>query len=113
MLQSLSELIGFSRRSGERTDELLTRFETVRSRAAANGQLQMSIPGITWILLKAIGINDTQLVQLLMPTGGMMPTTAAQYRDLLQRLRRMAHIIEHVPENIASQLRLQGRDPHH
>ena len=48
-LHVLTELMTFTRKPGELTDQLLTRFDAVRTRAAQQGQMQLSIQGLTWI----------------------------------------------------------------
>ena len=105
---AMSELTGFQRRSGERTDQLLTRFDSVRMRAVQQGQMNMSIQGLTWILLRAIGMSENDFINLLQPLQGQMPSTAQEYRELLLRIRRMAHIREGTPNNIASAIRTRG-----
>ena len=53
-LSSLTELLNVQRKPGEMTDELLTRFDSVRMRAAQMGQLDISSQGMSWMLLKAV-----------------------------------------------------------
>ena len=67
--------------------------------------LAISIQGLAWILLRACSVNDTQLITLLQPFNGLFPSTQDQYNQLCVGLRRMGHIIERSPGNIASQLR--------
>ena len=47
---------------------------------------------------------------LLQPFGGLFPATNDQYTLLLTHLRRMGHIIERAPGNLASQLRGHHRE---
>ena len=68
-LSSLTELLNFQRRSGEMTDELITRFDVARISAAHMGQLDISPHGMSWMLFKAVGITYNQLLQLLQPFG--------------------------------------------
>ena len=82
-LHVLTELMTLTRRSGELTDHMLTRFDAVRIRAAQQGQMQLSIPGLTWILLRAVGCNEQQLITLLQPLAGQLPANAVQYRELI------------------------------
>ena len=104
-LAALTDLMNFHRQGQERIDALITRFDTIRQRANQEGQLAMSMQGLAWILLRACAVNDTQLMTLLQPFGGLFPADAAQYQQLCTLLRRMGHIIERSPGNIASQLR--------
>ena len=99
-LAAVTELMGFARQGQERIDGLITRFDTVRQRANQEGQLTMSIQGITWILLRACQVNDTQLMSLLQPFNGIFPSTPEQYTQLCTLLRRMGHIIEHSPATL-------------
>ena len=55
-------------------------------------------------MLRAVGVSPNQLVTLLEPTGGMIPTNNAQYQNLVQRIRGMGHILENTPGNLASHL---------
>ena len=81
-LHVLTDLMTFARRQGEITDHLISRFDAVRLRASQQGQMQVSIQGLTWILLRAIGMSEQQLIILLQPLGGQLPGTLQQYRDL-------------------------------
>ena len=102
---AIAELFNFSRHGNERIDDLLTRFDCINERAQAEGAMHVSIQGITWLLLRACHVNDMQFQQLLMPTGGLFPATADQFTALQLQMRRMGHIVENAPGNIAAQLR--------
>jgi hypothetical protein len=104
-MQAVSELMNFDSQPNERVDELLIRFDNARQRAMEYGQLNINIQGMTWILLKAMHITDNQLVQLLQPLDGRFPANNAEFDNLRLRLRRLGHIVEHHPGNIASTLR--------
>ena len=104
-LSVIEDLYTFSRNQGELTEQLLTRFDAVRLRAAQQGQVHMSFEGLTFILVRALGCTDQQLITLLQPLNGQMPTTVGQYHDFIMRLRRMSHIIERTPMNIGQSLR--------
>ena len=111
-LHVLTELMTFARRPNEITDHLISRFDAVRLRASQQGQMQVSIQGLTWILLRAIGCSEQQLITLLQPLNGQLPGTLQQYRELMLRIRRMSHIIEGTPMNIGSALRGRQQDRH-
>ena len=83
----------------------LVRFGSIRGRAADQGGAILSVQGITWILLRAIGISDQQLIQLLAPFNGLFPSTEAEYTQLKTNLRRMGHILERTPGNLRDGLR--------
>ena len=65
-LSAITELMNFARRGRERIDDLITRFDTIRQRANQEGQMTMSVQGLSWILLRACQVNDTQLMTLLL-----------------------------------------------
>ena len=99
-VQTITELMGFQRKNHETIDSLLVRFDTVRTRAAEQGGAVVSIQGISWLLLRAIGISDNQLIQLLSPFQGLFPATEAEFTQLKTSLRRMGHVLERAPGNI-------------
>ena len=73
-LLAMSELMQFRRNQGENTDALLTRFQGVRHRAETGGAgMAMSIEGYSWLLLKACGVTQHQLILLLQPTANRFP----------------------------------------
>ena len=104
-LDAIQSYLGFDRHSGERIDALLQRFDAAQVRAQEHGGLQLSVQGAAWLLLRAIGVTDGPLMQLLQPIGGSLPTDAQQMETMRSGLRRMGHIIEGSPGNIASALR--------
>ena len=91
-LCALTELMTFARRPNEITDHLISRFDAVRLKASQQGQMQVSIQGLTWILLRAVGYTEQQLITLLQPLNGQLPNTLQQYRELLLRIRRMSRV---------------------
>ena len=78
--------LNFQRQNSEPIDELLSRFDLVRMRANEYGQLALSVQGLSFVLLRAVGINDSQLLQLLMQFCGNYPANEAQFRTLQQSL---------------------------
>ena len=101
----MADLFGFHRNPNERIDEVLSRFDVIRLRSQEQGQMMMSIQGLSFLLLKAIGVTDQQLLTLLMPFNGNYPGTEMQYQQLQMSLRRMGHVLENNPGNIAQALR--------
>ena len=110
-LRSISDMMEFGRRNHESIDDLLVRFEITRSRAQAGGRLVMSSEGMSWKLLMACGVNKDQMLTLLQPFGNRLPHDEAEMRNLYTALRRIGHVLENAPDNIASHLRRhQGGD---
>lgn len=66
--------------------------------------------GLSWILIRAIGVSDQQLLTLLNPFGRNQPGDEGQFNQLKADLRRMGHIIQGAPGNLASVLR-QATNP--
>ena len=50
-------------------------------------------------------MNQTQLLNILQPLQGRFPNTEQEFDAMELTLRRMGHILEHAPMNLASQLR--------
>ena len=69
----------------------------------------MSPEGLAWLLLKACGVNHNQLLSILQPFQGRFPNTEAELNAMQMTLRRMGHILESAPGNIAAQLRTPGQ----
>ena len=107
-LRAISELNNFRRESGETTDSLLARFQTVLSRASTQGGMAMPPQGLAWTLLRAVGVTPAQLIQLLAPMQGIFPSTLPQLEELLHYIRRMGHVLENHPGNIASAFGSRG-----
>ena len=101
----MTEMLAFTRRPGESINALLARYEIVRQRAATEGQFVMSVEGCALQLLRACNIRPEQLMLLLQPYGGSMPTTDAEFNALVTQLRRHRHVTEGVHGNIATVLR--------
>ena len=103
-LTSMIEMLAFARRPGETINALLARYETVRQRAAVEGQFVMSMEGCSLQILRACGIQSQHLFTLLQPFGGRLPQTDAQFREMCTQLRRYGHISEGASGNIATAL---------
>ena len=103
-LQAMTEMLAFQRRQGEYINSLLARYDTVRQRAAVEGQFTMSIEGCSIQLLRAVGIGHQHLPLLLQPFNGQLPQNEQQFNNLMTQLRRYGHVSENAPGNIASVL---------
>ena len=110
-LRSISELTNFHRQPGEAIDALISRFTVVRHHAANSANFRMDVPGYATIIFRACGVTPEQMLQSLQPLQGRMPTTDAEFNAVCSYLRRMGHVLEAFPHNIASSLG-RGRGSH-
>ena len=76
------------RRSGEHTDQVLTRFVGLRYQAAAGGGFTMNLEGYSWLLLCGIGATSQQLLQILQPYQQRFPSTEADFNSMQMTIRR-------------------------
>ena len=84
-MQAMRELMPFHREPTESIDAVLSRFRIIGWRAAmGNAGIQMSWEGYTWILLRAIGVPASDLINVLQPVQGQLPHTSL-IRELLTR----------------------------
>ena len=101
-LRSAQDLLSFSRRTGESTDTVLSRFDIVRQRARADGGgATVSTETAALILLRAVGANHTQFQQLTQPFGYWLPSTEQEFLHMTSAIRRLGHIVESHRDNIA------------
>ncbi len=103
-LSSMTEMLAFTRRTGESINALLARHEIVRQRASVEGQFVMSIEGCALQILRACSIQPQHLFTLLQPFRGQMPQNDDQFHELCTQLRCVGHISEGTVGNIASTL---------
>ena len=105
-LQAYQRVMSFDRNPNETIDAMLTRFATLRFRAAQGGNgVTMSWEGYSWLLLKACRPNQQQLVNILQPFQMNFPNNEQQFNAMSTTLRRLGHILEGSSMNIASQLK--------
>ena len=77
-VQAVTELMTFQRKHHEPIDSLLVRFEAVRSRSAEQGGAIVSIQGISWLLLRAIGITESTAVAATGSLSGIVSSDRAR-----------------------------------
>ena len=65
----------------------------------------MNFEVLGWLMVRACGVSPPQLVELLHPFQGRFPTDAGEFNTLETAIRRMGHILENAPHDLASQLR--------
>ena len=108
-IRAAQDLLHFQRKGNESVDVLITRFETIRARARTEGGgANISTESAALILLRAIGVSAEQFQRLTQPFGLRLPNNEAEFAQLAHNLRRMGHIIEHHPANIARSLHGQS-----
>ena len=90
----VSELMQFSRMSGESTDELLARFEVVNNRAANLAQVDLGFILKSWMLLSALRVPLNSWSILLSPTEGQLPQDDIEFTAFKAYLRRNGHVYE-------------------
>ena len=103
-LAATTELLAFCRNPGGTVNSVLARYEVCRQRAAIEGQFAMPMQGQMLQLLIALGTTPSQMVQLLQPTGGQLPTNEADFNTVCLSIRRYGHITENHPGNIGQAL---------
>ena len=103
-LACMTEMLAFQRKPNESINALLARYETVKQRAAIEGQFVMSIEGCSLQVLRACNVQASQLFILLQPFQGQLPQTEPQFQQLCQQLRRFGHMQEGVRGNVAAAL---------
>lgn len=104
-IRAAQDLLHFSRKGNEPVDVLIARFETIRGRARAEGGgANISTESAALILLRAVGVTSGQFQRLTQPYGLRLPNTEQEFSQMLHNLRRMGHIVEHHPSNIATTL---------
>eukprot|EP00434_Breviolum_minutum_P044271 symbB.v1.2.039526.t1/scaffold6626.1/size16615/2 len=112
-IRAAQDLLHFQRRGNEAVDVLITRFETIRARARTEGGgANISTESAALILLRAVGVSAEQFQRLTQPFGLRLPNNEAEFAQLTHNLRRMGHIIEHHPANIARSLHGTSSNQH-
>ena len=101
---NVSELMTFSRKQQETTDEMFARFDVVMFRAQDGGQgVAPFLPPIrAWILLTHLKVPRQAWPVLLAPTLGMLPIDEAQYTALVAYVRRNGHLYEQSGDRMKS-----------
>jgi hypothetical protein len=92
--RAVSDMMNFQRQHGESIDALLSRFEMVRTRAMTSGGMGMAYEGLTWILMKTVGLNPDRLDRCLDQLQGRMPNNDYECNLICERLRRYGHLHE-------------------
>ena len=72
------------------------------SRSSGGGGAAVSSETAAPMLLRACQVSQAQCQQLLAPLQHRLPSTEVDFQTLPVHLRRMDHVIEHRPGNVAS-----------
>ena len=92
--KAISELLNFIRMPGESMDELLVRFDILRTRAAVRGGLGINMQGLSWMLLRSLQMGPEDWDKFLQFNGGQLPNNQDTMNQLVERLRRFGHLQE-------------------
>ena len=111
-LRATQDLLSFTRRTGETVDTLVSRFEITRRRAQDEGGGNMPVETSALLLLRACNVSPEQFQSLTQPFGLRLPSTEAELSQMVHSLRRLGHIVERFPNNIASGLRPGAAQSH-
>lgn len=93
-IHTISELMGFSKLSGESTDQLLARFEVILHRADAIGGIALGPQLKAWMILSHLRIPRNSWMTLLSPTMGMLPADLDEFTAFQQYIRRNGHLFD-------------------
>ena len=74
--------------------------------------MTMSVEGYAWLLLRACGCSQQQLIQLLQPTNLRFPNTEAEFEAMQIQMRRIGHVLENSHRNLAASLCTMNRGAH-
>ena len=77
--------------SGEKPDGIIARWELLRLKSRREAGLDMSWTGYAFLIVNALGVPIKSLPNLLIPLGGQLPSTQADYTRLLALLRQNEH----------------------
>ena len=111
-LRAAQDLLAFTRRQRETVDTVISRFEITRQRAQSEGGGAVSIETASLLLLRACGVSSEQFQTITQPLGFRLPTTDMEFHQMTHRIRRLGHIVERFPNNIASSLRAPQQQAH-
>ena len=92
--RALEEFESFSRRSGERVDVLLSRFQNAWWTATVRGQHACSYATLSNKLLNVVGISPTQRTILLQQWRGLYPSDMEGFGELIAQIRLMGGHLE-------------------
>ena len=100
-----NEFDDLRRDSNEPIDAFLARFNLVRRRAGARHNHSQ----LTSKLLREISLSHQQLSCILQPTNQTYPNDESEFTHMCILIRRICHITERTPNNIAQQLASRRR----
>ena len=75
----MTEFLAFARLPHEDINSMLARYETVRQRAAVEGQIAMPIEFCALQILRACNVAPQHLFNLLQPFNDQLPNTQEQF----------------------------------
>ena len=103
-LAAMNEFQSFRMHPGEKFDAFISRYEISRNRASRDGDYKQSAEQCAIQLVRVMGIGPQDLMALIAPFGNRLPTTERALQEMIGVIRRVKHITEHHPNNIAYSL---------
>ena len=103
-LAAMVEYQAFARYPNEGINQVLDRFDIVRTRAESEGHYVQNVEACALQLLRCCHTNTQQLLTYTQPFGGRLPATEDEFREMQSHMRRLGHILEHAPNNLAQSL---------
>jgi len=95
-IMSIIELLTYKRKTWESIDDAIARFEATRTRATNNTQqFDMPVAALAWMLLEALSIPRPIWPLIFQASGGQLPTTDEQLRNMMIMVRQQGHFAEH------------------
>eukprot|EP00971_Amphidinium_carterae_P352996 6492791-Amphidinium_carterae.2 len=101
-VRALANVMSFEVRPNESIDEVLSRFEVLMSRASDEANFDVQPQAKAWMLLSGLQLPPEEWMHLLHPLNGKLPTTEAEFGQLLQFVRRRGRVHQHGSIALAS-----------
>eukprot|EP00971_Amphidinium_carterae_P227043 4503581-Amphidinium_carterae.1 len=102
-VRALANIMAFQVLPNESVDEVLTRFEVVVSRASDEANFDAQPQAKAWMLLSGLKLPPEEWMHPLHPLNGRLPTTEAEFGQLVQFIRRRGRVHQHGSIALASQ----------
>lgn len=91
-IHAISELMQFTRTSGETTDMCMARFDIAMHRANNFGGVLFAPQLKAWLLMSHLRVPKSAWMIMLAATNGLLPADDAEYTEFCLYLRRNGHL---------------------